>query len=87
MKRTILLLLLLLGRPLSAAGFDVLDYAADLRIDLAGKSVRGEVTVSFISDAGGLSSVELDAPGLTVESVSEGDRHLAAHRFTSEIDP
>lgn len=77
MKRTIFLLLLLLALPASAADFDVLDYAADLRIDPAAKSVRGEVAVSFVSHAAGLSAVELDAPGLTVESVSDGGRALS----------
>lgn len=77
MKRTLLVLLLLLGPPALAADFDVLDYAADLRIDPAAKSVRGEVAVSFVSEAGGLSAIDLDAPGLTIEGVSEGGHALS----------
>jgi aminopeptidase N len=68
-------LLLLLAAPDAALAvpptFDVLDYEADLRIDLVEQSVRGEVAVTFTSMADGLSVVELEAPGLTVESVSE----------------
>lgn len=77
MKRALLPLLLLFALPLKAADFDVLDYAADLRIDPAAKSVRGEVAVSIVIETDGLSAVGLDAPGLTIESVSEGDRVLA----------
>lgn len=72
-----LALLFLVAPPFLAADFDVLDYAADLRIDPAGKSVRGEVAVAFVSGAGGLAAVDLDAPGLTVEGVSEGGRALS----------
>lgn len=73
MKR-ILLALLLLAPPVWAADFDVLHYAADLRIDPAAKSVHGEVAVTFAS---GPAEIDLDAPGLTIESVSEGESTLA----------
>jgi aminopeptidase N len=66
-------LVLLLPAAASAAPppFDVLDYTADLRLDFAEKSVHGEVAVTFESTADGLSAVELDAPGLSIEGVSE----------------
>lgn len=71
LARIFLLLLLLPVAAFAAPPFDVLDYAADLRLDLAERSVRGEVAVTFESKADGLSAVELDAPGLTIEGVSE----------------
>lgn len=75
MLARVFLLLLLLATPAAARSvpptFDVLDYEADLRIDLVEQSVRGEVAVTFASTADGLSVVELEAPGLTIEGVSE----------------
>lgn len=65
------LLLLPVAASAGSPPFDVLDYSADLRIDLTKQAVRGEVAVTFESTADGLSAVELDAPGLTIVGVSE----------------
>ena len=65
------------ARALEPTDFDVLDYSADLEIDVQGQAVLGAVTITWTSLAGGLTSVELDAPGLTIESVSEKDMALS----------
>lgn len=71
LARVFLLLFLPVAAFAAPPPFDILDYTADLWLDLAEKSVRGEVAVTFESLADGLSIVELDAPGLTIEGVSE----------------
>jgi aminopeptidase N len=72
-------LLSLLALPHSPAAFDVQGYSAEIEVRPAGKSVAGEVEVVLESRAERLSEVVLDAPGLTIASVHEGDETLA-HR-------
>ena len=64
--------------PASAPGadFDIQSYSAEIDVRPAEKSVAGEVTIVLESRAERLSEVVLDAPGLTIASVREGDRSL-----------
>ncbi|HKH43454.1 MAG TPA: M1 family metallopeptidase [Thermoanaerobaculia bacterium] len=81
-------LLILLALPASLASqpptrpatFDVQSYSADIDIQPAEKTVSGEVTIALESRTERLSEVVLDAPGLTIASVREGDMSLA-HRL------
>jgi aminopeptidase N len=75
MKPALLLVLALFSGQ--STDFDVLDYSADLEIDLQGQAVRGAVTMTWMSLVDGLMSIELDAPGLTVEAVAEKARPLS----------
>lgn len=68
------------GSPASGPGaFDVQSYSAEIDVRPAEKSVVGEVTIVLESRDDRLSEVVLDAPGLTIASVREGDESLT-HR-------
>jgi aminopeptidase N len=72
--------LILLALPAGAAPapstIDVQAYSVDLEVRPAEKSVAGEVEIHFESRAEALGAVELDAPGLTIESVRAGEQAL-----------
>ncbi len=72
--------LFLLSLPAGAAPaprpFDVQAYSLDLELRPAETSIAGEVEIRFESRVESLAEVELDAPGLSVESVLEKERDL-----------
>lgn len=60
----------------ATAAYDVLDYAADLDVRPAAKTVAGEVAIRLAGMAERLEEVELEAPELTIMGVWSGDRPL-----------
>lgn len=54
----------------------MLDYAADLEVRPAEKTVAGEVVVELAGRSERLTEVELEAPELTIQGVWSGDRPL-----------
>jgi len=64
------------ARPVREREIDVQHVALDLRFDMPQESIRGRVSVTFAPLRAGLSSVSLDAAGLSVEKVESGGRPL-----------
>src|SRR6476469_437867 len=58
------------------AGFDVVDYVADLTPDLGSQTVTGEVAIQLVSREERLSGVELACGNLAIESVTDAGRPL-----------
>lgn len=93
--RLLLPILLLVALPAGAAPapslLDVLSYSLDLEVHPGDRLIAGEVEVRFASQAELLAEVELDAPGLTIESVRAGERALPyrieGDRLRVTLDP
>jgi aminopeptidase N len=64
------------GPPTGFPTFDVIDYDAAVTPDLAARTVSGEVAIRLVSQVDGLAAVELAAPELRIESVTEAGRSL-----------
>jgi aminopeptidase N len=61
---------------LPGAGFDVIDYRADLDVRPADKKILGDEEIDFVSRTAALREVDLEAPGLEIEGVWSGGRAL-----------
>ena len=68
--------MLLASQAAQAAGLDVLHYTATLEPDIAAKSVKGTVSIRFVTDA---AEAEFNCGDLTVDSVRF---HSAALKFS-----
>jgi len=66
----------LTAAKLPGAGFDVIDYRADLDVRPAEKRILGDEEIDLTSRTAALSEVDLEAPGLAIESVSSAGRAL-----------
>lgn len=67
----VLSLLILSSTGYASAAIDVLNYDAAIEPDLAAKTITGVVSIKFMSRAGNLSEIVLDAQELQIEEVSE----------------
>lgn len=73
------------GGQASARAIDVLHYAARLDPDLAEKTLRGRVVISFVVTSPGSKVVEFDAGELQIETVRERGSALAFEKLGSRL--
>src|SRR4029450_12234430 len=60
------------AQPKTVSILDVIHYDAHVEPDIASKTVKGEVVVTFLITASGRTTIELDRGDLTIDSVREG---------------
>jgi aminopeptidase N len=75
---TVVLSLLFISSPTNgeSAGFDVLNYDAEIEPNMASQTIKGTVSIRFTSRVDSLSEITLDAQELQVEEVSENGSAL-----------
>jgi aminopeptidase N len=69
------------AQPKTSPILDVVHYDARVEPDIASKTVKGEVVLTFLITASGRTTIELDRGDLTIDSVREGGqaREYALH--------
>jgi aminopeptidase N len=60
------------AQPKTAPILDVIHYDARVEPDIASKTVKGEVILTFLITGSGRTTIELDRGDLTIDSVREG---------------
>ncbi len=66
----------LTAAKLPGAGFDVIDYRADLDVRPTEKRIAGDEEIDLVSRTSALREVDLEAQGLAIEGVESGGRAL-----------